>query len=143
MQVHSTLTKKAAVVLVTLFSLAACADRQAGITSNAARDDATAAPPDHTTLLSKEMAYGDLRRKVTADGWLPVPDPDCKVNVGGEANVCDDLTELESCSGDGFCVMRFARNGEKLEVYTQGMIEDWNAPGEASRLRVTEWEFDN
>lgn len=93
--------------------------------------------------LKKDMAYADLRKLVVDAGWSPVIDPQCKENVGGEAVVCDQLPEVESCSGDGYCVMHFERaeSKERLDVTTYGMVEDWNVLGGDSRLNVVEWAF--
>ena len=132
------LAKNAAWLLATVL-LVACADGEADVTAN------HVAPAESNTgqlpTLSKDMAYADLRRQVVTDGWQPLPDPQCKANVGGDAAICDQIPELESCSGDGYCVMHFARNAEKLIVYAYGMTEDWRVEGEQSRLRVTEWEL--
>ncbi len=68
--------------------------------------------------LKKEMAYEDLRKTVLADGWLPLVTPECKENIGGEAKICDQQPEVESCSGDGHCNMLFAHGDgyTKLKV---------------------------
>lgn len=91
----------------------------------------------------KDMAYADLRKLVLDGGWTPVVEPACKKNVGGEAEICDQIPELDACSGDGYCIMHFesVSSGEKLDVTTYGMVEDWNVAGEDSRLNVTEWGF--
>ena len=132
---------KLLILLVAAIPLAAC-DKQSELSAapQAAFEQSTAG---RLPALSKDMAYADLRRQVAADGWRSVPDPQCKANVAGGVAICDQVTELESCSGDGYCVMHFARNSEKMAVYTYGMIEDWMVPGEQSRLRVTEWELDH
>lgn len=100
---------------------------------------------DLRAALKKDMAYADLRKLVVTAGWSPVVDPQCKENVGDEGPLCDQLPELESCSGNGYCLMHFERagRGEKLDVTTYGMTEDWNVPGEDSRLNVVEWTFSN
>jgi hypothetical protein len=71
---------------------------------------------------TKEMPYADLRKIVLADGWLPLVEPDCKENVGGEALICGQQPETESCSGDGHCNMWFAHGASqtKLKVGTYG-----------------------
>lgn len=135
----SRLTKICALVLA-MVPLTACADKHVGVAS-AKTDASPAQSTARLPALSKDMAYADLRRKITAYGWHPVPDPQCRANVGGTGAICDQMAELESCSGDGYCVMHFGRNAEKLAVYTYGIAEDWNIVGEQSRLRVTEWEF--
>lgn len=70
--------------------------------------------------LTKEMPYAELRKIVLADGWLPLVTPECKENVGGEALICAEQPEVESCSGDGHCNMQFAHGASqtKLKVGT-------------------------
>jgi hypothetical protein len=60
--------------------------------------------------------------------------------VGGDTTVCDHLPELESCSGDGYCISHFASStGEQFDVTSYGMSEDRNVAGADSRLVVVEW----
>ena len=70
--------------------------------------------------LTKEMPYAGLRKIVLAEGWLPLVTPDCKENIGGEALICAEQPEVESCSGDGHCNMQFAHGASqtKLKVGT-------------------------
>jgi hypothetical protein len=92
--------------------------------------------------LKKQMPYARLREIVLAEGWAPVVDPACKENVGGQALICDQLPELESCSGDGYCLMWFAHSAarNKLRVGTYGDYARWNIPGQESALAVRFWE---
>lgn len=101
----------------------------------------TAAPAVETSF-TKEMPYADLRKRLTDAGWLPLRDPMCRENVGGAALVCGELPEVESCSGDGHCVMHFANAGEgkRIRVATYGPSERWNVPGEEAAFAVTSWE---
>ena len=94
---------------------------------------------------AKGMAYADLRKRVLAAGWLPVVDPACRENIGGEATICFDVPELEACSGDGHCNMHFAdaASGREVAVHTYGPIERWNAPVDDKSLAVTGWEVSN
>jgi hypothetical protein len=91
---------------------------------------------------TKEMPYADLRKRLTDAGWLPLPDPMCRENVGGEARVCSELPEVESCSGDGHCVMHFANavEGKRIRVSTYGPSDRWNVPGEEAAFAVTSWD---
>lgn len=107
--------------------------------------------------LKAGMAYADFRKQVLAQGWTPVPDAQCKANVVGEnhaavcsqdpnqasCKVCDEMTELSACSGDGHCLVRFRHDGsgESLEATGYGMVEDWNVSGEDSRLQLSKWSF--
>lgn len=93
-------------------------------------------------VLKKDMAYADLRTAVLAHGWKPVTTAECKANVGGDGAICDQLPELESCSGDGYCISHFENHaGERLDVTSYGMSVDWGIPGEDSRFNVVEWSF--
>jgi len=107
--------------------------------------------------LTAGMAYGDFRKLVLSSGWTPVVDPQCKANVVGEnhealckehsdltgCQVCDQLPELSAYSGDGYCLVRFHHtgDGEILKATCNGMISDWNVPGDNSRLQVSKWNF--
>jgi hypothetical protein len=91
---------------------------------------------------TKEMPYADLRKRLIDAGWSPLPDPMCRENVGGEALVCSELPEVESCSGDGHCVMHFANaaEGKRIRVTTYGPSDRWNVPGEEAAFAVTSWD---
>jgi len=103
---------------------------------------AEAAAPAVESGFSKEMPYADLRKRLTDAGWLPLRDPMCWENVGGEARVCGELPEVESCSGDGHCVMHFANadQGKRMRVTTYGPSERWNVPGEEAAFAVKSWD---
>lgn len=96
-----------------------------------------------TARLTPQMAYADLRAIALNQGWVPVANANCKGNVGGTAAICDQLPELESCSGDGYCLMSFAYFGTaqptRLSVTTYGPSSDWRKSGPGSRLRVIHW----
>ena len=102
------------------------------------------------------MAYADFRKLLVANGWTPVPTPECTANVVGgnhesvcksmpdqiTCKICELMPELDSYSGDGFALMRFkhAASGEVLEATGYGMIEDWSVAGDDSRLQLERWE---
>lgn len=108
-------------------------------------------------ILKKGMAYADFRNQLLAHGWMPVIDAGCKANVVGTnhvalcadnpdlatCQVCDQMPELNACSGDGHCLVRFQNtdNTEIMEATSYGMIEDWNVSGEDSRLQVSQWDI--
>ena len=104
--------------------------------------------------LTEGMAYADLRAQVHAAGWRPKIEADCRTNVLGAniesacaatpdvCSICDDLPELDACSADGHCLMRFERGGHLLTVSTYGELTDWNVAGTASRLLVKWWDPD-
>lgn len=104
--------------------------------------------------LKKGMAYGDFRKAVLAQGWQPVPEPQCKANVVGAnyekvckvdpglCKVCDDLPELEACSGDAHCLVKFKHpSGANLQATGYGEAQYWSATGKDSGFQVTQWEF--
>lgn len=105
--------------------------------------------------IKKDMAYADLRKLLIEGGWEPVKDPQCQVQVAGYdqktcsdnqdlalCRACEQMPELSAYSGDGFATSRFndVRAGKTLKLVSYGMIEDWNVPGDDSRLRIEEWE---
>ncbi len=101
----------------------------------------TAAPAVESAFVA-DMAYADMRKRLTDAAWLPLRDPQCWENVGGEARVCGELPEVESCSGDGHCVMHFANDalGKRMRVTTYGPAERWNVPGEEAAFAVKSWD---
>lgn len=110
--------------------------------SNAASDNPQ---DDLQTVLSKNMPYADLRSIVLQKGWMSLRSPDCKENVGGTAAVCDEIPEVNSCSGDGYCLMYFESrgNGQRLSVTTYGPYSAWNATDSQQKatLSVVNWEM--
>ena len=107
--------------------------------------------------LKPDMAYSDLRRIVTARGFVPVPDSKCVSQVAGDptrtcaanptsalCTACSEIPELSGYTGDGYATTRFrdARSGQRLEVISYGMIQDWNVADADSRLRVVKWSLD-
>ncbi len=108
-----------------------------------ARPQAPVAAHAMEGVLMKDMAYVDLRKAALVEGWLPLVDPLCKENVGGEAAIGNQLAELESCSGDGRCLMRFAHGSDQsvLRVDAYGDYTKWSLSGESAVLNVRGWEF--
>lgn len=108
-----------------------------------AEEGATSMIAELEGRLKKGMPYAELRKAVMDEGWEPVTDPECKTKVGGEASICDELPELESCSGDGHCAMNFKHSAEavNLRVTTYGENDDWNVTGPESTLAVMGWSF--
>jgi hypothetical protein len=103
---------------------------------------APAAAPTVVSAFTKQMPYADLRKHLIDAGWLPLRDPMCWENVGGEARVCESLPEVESCSGDGHCVMHFANadEGKRIRVTAYGPSDRWNVAGEEAAFAVTSWD---
>jgi len=118
----------------------------------AAPVDAAAAPAS----LHPAMAYGDARSQLLAAGWIPRPNPQCRADVaGGDADavctgtsplalcrVCEELPELQACSADARCLVRFGHPGRPndLELRLYGEIEHWAQTGEDAPLQVSAWD---
>ncbi len=104
---------------------------------------AALAEPAIKSALAAEMPYATLRKTLLNAGWLPLRDPLCWENVGGSADVCYRLPEVEGCSGDGRCTMRFAseKDGAILRVTTYGDYRRWNRRGEETALSVKSFSF--
>ncbi len=109
--------------------------------SDASSEKKSLAPVTITAGFAKEMPYATLRRTLLDAGWLPLRDPMCRENVGGEARVCGVLPETESCSGDGHCLMHFASASasQSISVSTYGPYDRWNVTGEESTFAVQSW----
>lgn len=126
----------------------AVAAREAPPGSTPADAIAASAPPAAVTAeiaksWSKGMAYTDLRKSLLRAGWLPLRDPKCWDNVGGEAQVCGYLPEVVGCSGDGYCKMRFAHreSGLRAQIGTYGPYDPSNTTGDGKALKIRFWEF--
>jgi hypothetical protein len=141
-----------------LMTLAACRATPAPAPAGEAPAKPPAAPPAATTPAASAPAptpsarplpaavaegkpYAGVRAALLADGWLPLRDPDCRSNIGGDADVCDALPEVERCSGDGHCNMAFADGTRRLAITTYGPYDRWNTPGQESALQVTSVEL--
>jgi hypothetical protein len=142
---------RSALILTLMLLAAACkptapaAEPAAAAPSAGAEPVASPAPavaPAVETAFTKEMPYADLRKRLTDAGWLPLRDPMCRENVGGAALVCGELPEVESCSGDGHCVMHFANasEGKRIRVTAYGPSERWNVAGEEAAFAVNSWD---
>ena len=56
---------------------------------------------------SKGMSYNKFRQFALNNGWEPLADGNCKLNVGGTAEICKTRPETSACSGDGYCIFNF------------------------------------
>ncbi|MFS8375803.1 hypothetical protein JH314_12730 [Xanthomonas campestris] len=107
-----------------------------------------------TAEFKEGMVYGDLRKKVVAGNWKPLVSAECKKNVVGDGfegvcskepkrcAICDELPELNICSGDGHCITEFssADGRQVLKISTYGDIQDGLVEGGKSRLFVSWWD---
>lgn len=105
----------------------------------------------------ENQPYAEFRKLAMGNGWMPLSDAQCKVNVIGAnhdelcagdsplatCKVCDELPELSSCSGDGNCLVRFTHPNETkiLEATGYGDITDWKTTGSDAAFRVSSWEL--
>jgi hypothetical protein len=123
---------------------ASAPDPQAPATPPAATQASTApeAKPAIEAAFREGMPFAELRKRLLDAGWLPLRDPMCRENVGGTAEVCFELPEVESCSGDGYCNMHYANAAEsrRISVTTYGPYGKWNVAGEESALAVRSWK---
>ncbi len=79
---------------------------------------------------SKGMAYNDFRQFALSHGWDPLPDVNCKSNVGGTAEICKTRPETSACSGDGYCIFNFQNRVKDVAI----KISTYN-----DRIRWTEY----
>ncbi len=142
---------RSALIVTLMLLIAACKPtapvaEPAAAVAPAAAEAAVPPAPAATSVVestfTKDMPYADLRKRLTDAGWLPLSDPTCRENVGGEALVCGELPEVESCSGDGHCVMHFANaaEGKRMRVTAYGPSDRWNTAGEESAFAVRSWD---
>lgn len=139
-------------IVLTALLIASCkaGSPAASATSQPARQQTVAAPvavppaaaaDSVLSKLSVGMPYADLRNTLLADGWLPLRDPECWDNVGGQATVCNLLPETESCSGDGYCRAHFAKTPDTvLGVTAYGNYKAWDKTGADSVFQVKSFE---
>ncbi|TZF81674.1 hypothetical protein [Cognatilysobacter lacus] len=126
---------------LSLLTISACnGAEQGGAASRAAKSSAANAGAPHQPQPAHEakpagdtyanMPYAKARGALLAAGWLPLRTPECRTNVGGDAPVCNALPETDSCSGDGHCLMRFAKPGgaQRLTLHAFGDASKWNGP---------------
>lgn len=110
---------------------------------------------DLDAILVAGAAYADVRARLLAAGWQPVPHAQARAQVIGDDHLrlcaenpglarcraCDALPELVNASGDGLSVMRFARAGRSLRLIAYGTLGDFDITGEDSGLVLQSWEF--
>ena len=101
-------------------------------------------------IVDDRMNYLQFRTAILGAAWTPLVDPQCDRNVYGRpggpkdnSNICRQLPELESCSGDGYCSMYFVHepSGRKVQVVTYGDYARWELPYGQSDLAVIEWSY--
>jgi hypothetical protein len=93
-------------------------------------------------------SYTSVRAAALAEGWQPAAtsDSDCAgegvigyVGPNDEArNFCEVLPEIENCTSNGLCLMRFRQpaSGRILEITTYGDYSAWGGPDQDAALYV-------
>ena len=103
------------------------------------------------------MGYADFRERVLAHGWTPRASATCRADMVGDdaaavcardpqliaCRICDALPELQSCSGDARCLVRFGHAGsaQDLEARAYGEVDAWRDAGDDAGLQITAWDF--
>lgn len=112
----------------------------------------SAGPPSMDHVLSNGMAYIDARKAMLGHGWEPTKNAQCRSDVVGDdyrdqcsrdkdlCRPCDELPELDACSADGYCLMKFHQSSHNLNVTTYGDITAWSKHEPQSELSVQNWE---
>lgn len=108
--------------------------------------------PDYKKIAS----FADFRKKLIADGWQPVINPNCREVVLGadyqdrcgksqsdiECRVCELVPELFRSTSDGYSVMHYVKNGTPLSVTVYGDMRELDEPGRyAGGFVVLGWEY--
>ncbi len=95
--------------------------------------------------------YDTLRQALLISGWKPIVTSECRTNIMGDdagdtcsknpkdaqCHVCDAFPELESCSGDGYCLMQFSHPNSALMLTTT----TYGNLARDSDSMVTGWDF--
>jgi hypothetical protein len=89
-------------------------------------------------LLQKDISYDEARTKLLAQGWRPIHNPYCVINIllasfggddfnhykgtckpGKEAEACQTCSafpEIKGCTGDGHCWVTFSYGDKWLQI---------------------------
>jgi hypothetical protein len=139
------------------------ADRSASVAESKQTNNATTQTPEQrlevsTKDLRPDMAYVDFRSLALSQGWQPLVDPDCKLNVAGESDgqpycskfpdsasckLCDELPELNNYSNDLYSLMQFRHpeTDKILRVTGWGEIERWRETGTNRAFVLKGWRL--
>ncbi len=85
--------------------------------------------------LEPAMPYARARVALLQAGWKPLDGHIC--TPSGQA--CARLPELESCSADDTCLMRFGKAGQILDVRTYGNLARWDGRDGVPPVTVHAW----
>lgn len=98
--------------------------------------------------------FSEFRKRIIADGWVPVPDPDCHDTILGgyydeycrdepesiSCRVCTLVPEIWRSTTDGYNLMRYTKEGVPLGVTVYGDLNDLDEPGRHG-LDVVGWDY--
>ena len=103
-------------------------------------------------MIRLKLPYKEVRFKLLSTGWKPKKNSECRSNSFGayfdkecksdpsiaNCDLCDELQELQECSGDGYCNMLFidGKSGRELHISTYGDISGWNKATVENDLHV-------
>ena len=142
--------------------LGACGGTDAPATPQtaASAQPSASVPADGMAIVSDlhaGMAYATFRERVLSHGWTPRASPSCRTDLIGDdasaicasspqlaaCHLCESLPELQSCSSDARCLMRFGHSdsAQDLEARAYGEIDAWRDTGDEAGLQITAWEF--
>jgi hypothetical protein len=118
--------------------------------SSASSLNASVAPSSTSQAPAKASVLGpgykandsfiEFRKKLFADGWQPVSNPDCH-DLLGMNKFCDVMPETFWASGTGYYVLHYIKNGTPLSVTLYGEIEALKEPDKSGVIWVTGWEY--
>lgn len=125
------------------------------LSADEAAGGATKAKPRLGASYRRGMSFVEFRRKLLADGWSAVPNPECHEVVLGSiyddmclkashlisCRICDLVPETFRSTSDGYSVMRYTKDGVTLSVTAYGDHEDLDEPGRYG-FDVTDWRYD-
>jgi hypothetical protein len=101
---------------------------------------AKASAPTLGPEYKKIDTFIDFRKKLLADGWQPVVNPDCHALLGVD-EYCSIIPETSWASGTGYYVLHYIKDGTPLSVTLYGEIESLNKPDTSGPIWVTGWEY--
>lgn len=121
------------------------------------RDEAAKENPNLGDAIRQGMSYTELRNAMERQGWNPVSDESCMINMIGpdhktfcathpdsqRCEYCSQLAGLRQCSADGYCLFVFERASDRkrLEVGMQGELENWKFNAPDTMLGVSGWRY--
>lgn len=93
--------------------------------------------------LMKGKSYTELRGQLIQAGWFPLRDPKCWETFDSEAAACNHFPEIQHCTPQGRCLVKFAEGGSgtQVSIEAQGHSLWWSKPSKREAARVKTWSF--